>query len=54
VALIFLVVLVGRIVAQGYTTFETHTLSVPVYLNPERIDARTSRASTTTTSSPRR
>ncbi|RSV50513.1 DUF3333 domain-containing protein, partial [Sphingomonas koreensis] len=38
VALVFLVVLVGRIVAQGYTTFETHTLSVPVYLNPERID----------------
>jgi phosphate transport system permease protein len=38
VAMIFLVVLVGRIVGQGYTTFQTHTLSVPVYLNPERID----------------
>jgi phosphate transport system permease protein len=38
VAMIFLVVLVGRIVAQGYSTFETHTLTVPVYLNPERID----------------
>ncbi|OYW29082.1 MAG: phosphate ABC transporter permease, partial [Caulobacter sp. 12-67-6] len=39
IAMIFLVVLVGRIVGQGYTTFQTHTLSVPVYLNPERIDA---------------
>ena len=38
VAMIFLVVLVGRIVTQGYSTFETHTLTVPVYLNPERID----------------
>ena len=38
VAMIFLVVLVGRIVSQGYSTFETHTLSVPVYLNPDRID----------------
>ncbi|ALL14711.1 phosphate ABC transporter permease PstA [Caulobacter henricii] len=38
VAMIFLVVLVGRIVHQGYTTFETHTLSIPVYLNPDRID----------------
>jgi len=38
IAMIFLVVLVGRIVGQGYTTFQTHTLSVPVYLNPERID----------------
>lgn len=37
-ALIFLVVLVGRIVVQGYSTFESHTLSVPVYLNPELID----------------
>lgn len=39
IAMIFLVVLVGRIVTQGYSTFETHTLTVPVYLNPERIDA---------------
>ncbi|WP_421736336.1 phosphate ABC transporter permease PstA [Caulobacter sp.] len=38
IAMIFLVVLVGRIVAQGYTTFETHTLSIPVYLSPDRID----------------
>ncbi|KRA65548.1 phosphate ABC transporter permease [Caulobacter sp. Root656] len=38
VAMIFLVVLVGRIAVQGYSTFETHTLTVPVYLNPERID----------------
>jgi phosphate transport system permease protein len=39
VALVFLVVLVGRIVAQGYTTFETHTLSIPVQLTADRIDA---------------
>ena len=38
IAMIFLVVLVGRIVAQGYSTFETHTLTVPIYLNAERID----------------
>ena len=38
IAMIFLVVLVGRIVVQGASTFETHTLTVPVYLNPERID----------------
>jgi phosphate transport system permease protein len=38
IAMIFLVVLVGRIITQGYSTFETHTLTVPVYLNPERID----------------
>lgn len=38
IAMIFLVVLVGRIVTQGYSTFQTHTLSVAVYLNPERID----------------
>ena len=29
IAMIFLVVLVGRIVVQGYSTFETHTLTVP-------------------------
>ncbi|NQE61905.1 phosphate ABC transporter permease PstA [Caulobacter sp. RHG1] len=38
IAMIFLVVLVGRIVGQGYTTFQTHTISLPVYMNPERID----------------
>ncbi|EJL37782.1 phosphate ABC transporter, permease protein PstA [Caulobacter sp. AP07] len=38
IAMIFLVVLVGRIVVQGYSTFETHTLTVPVYINPERVD----------------
>jgi phosphate transport system permease protein len=54
IAMIFLVVLVGRIVAQGYSTFETHTLTVPVYLNPERIDVTPWKGSITTTSSPRR
>ncbi|WP_184716042.1 phosphate ABC transporter permease PstA [Caulobacter sp.] len=38
IAMIFLVVLVGRVVGQGYTTFQTHTISLPVYVNPERID----------------
>ena len=38
IALVFLVVLVGRVAGQGYTTFQTHTISLPVYLNPERID----------------
>jgi phosphate transport system permease protein len=38
IAMVFLAILMVRIVGQGYSTFETHTLSVPVYLNPERID----------------
>jgi phosphate transport system permease protein len=38
IAMIFLVMLVGRIVTQGVSTFETHTLTVPVYVNPERVD----------------
>jgi phosphate transport system permease protein len=38
VALSFLVLLLGRIGMQGYSTFTTHTLSLPVYLDPARID----------------
>ena len=38
-ALAFLTVLLGRIVMQGYTTFETWTISLPVHLDPTRIDA---------------
>jgi phosphate transport system permease protein len=38
VALAFLALLLGRIGLQGYSTFQTHTISVPVYLDPQRID----------------
>jgi phosphate transport system permease protein len=38
VALTFLVVLLGRIVTQGYTTFVDYTISTPVHLDPARID----------------
>ncbi len=38
IALAFLALLLGRIVLQGYTTFETHTVSLPVYLDPAKID----------------
>ncbi|MCR5873374.1 phosphate ABC transporter permease PstA [Phenylobacterium sp. J426] len=37
-ALLFLAVLLGRIVSQGYTTFVDYRMSVPVYLDPARID----------------
>jgi phosphate transport system permease protein len=37
-ALVFLVILLGRIVEQGHTAFFTHTVTVPVYLDPARID----------------
>jgi phosphate transport system permease protein len=37
VALLFLAVLVGRIVAQGYTTFVDYQLSLPVYVDPARV-----------------
>lgn len=37
-ALAFLVVLLGRIISQGYTTFVDYQISVPVYLDPARID----------------
>ncbi len=38
VAMTFLVVLLGRIGLQGYSTFTTHTVTLPVYLDPQRID----------------
>jgi phosphate transport system permease protein len=38
VALAFLAVLMTRIVHQGYTTFVDYQISVPVYLDPARID----------------
>jgi phosphate transport system permease protein len=39
IALSFLALLIGRIVHQGYTTFIDYRISVPVYLDPARIDA---------------
>lgn len=38
VALAFLAVLMGRIITQGYTTFVDYNISVPVHLDPARID----------------
>jgi len=38
VALSFLVLLLGRIGLQGYSTFTTNTVSLPVYIDPARID----------------
>ena len=38
VALAFLVILLGSIVAQGYTAFYAHTVTLPVYMDPARID----------------
>lgn len=38
VALSFLAVLVGRIVVQGYSTFVDYKMTVPVYIDPARID----------------
>ena len=38
IALAFLALLVGRIVAQGHSAFWTHSMSVPVYVDPARID----------------
>jgi phosphate transport system permease protein len=37
-ALAFLAVLLGRIAMQGYTTFQTHSIDLPVYLSPQAID----------------
>ena len=39
IALSFLALLIGRIVHQGYTTFIDYRVSVPVYLDPARVDA---------------
>ncbi|HPA39611.1 MAG TPA: DUF3333 domain-containing protein, partial [Phenylobacterium sp.] len=38
VALSFLAVLVGRIVVQGYSTFIDYEMTVPVYIDPARVD----------------
>ncbi len=38
VALTFLVILLGSIVTQGYTAFYAHTVTLPVYMDPARID----------------
>src|SRR5690606_17328526 len=38
VALAFLVVLLGSIIAQGHTAFYAHSVTLPVYMDPERID----------------
>ena len=38
VALSFLAILLGRIVLQGYTTFVDYQMSVPVFVDPARVD----------------
>ena len=38
VALAFLVILLGSIITQGYTAFYAHTVTLPVYMDPARID----------------
>lgn len=38
VAVAFLALLLGRIVEQGHTAFYAHEVSVPVYLDPAKID----------------
>ncbi len=38
IALAFLVILLGRIVTQGASTFVTHSISIEVPLDPARID----------------
>lgn len=38
VALAFLVILLTSIVAQGYTAFYAHTVTLPVHMDPARID----------------
>jgi phosphate transport system permease protein len=40
IAVAFLAVLLGRLVVQGHTAFYTHEISVPVRLDPDRIDVR--------------
>lgn len=39
VAVAFLALLLGRIIEQGHTAFYTHSVSLPVYVDPERVDA---------------
>ncbi|MFN3667716.1 MAG: phosphate ABC transporter permease PstA [Brevundimonas sp.] len=38
VAVGFLLLLLGRIIEQGHTAFYSHTLTIPVYMDPARID----------------
>jgi phosphate transport system permease protein len=38
VAVGFLLLLLGRIIEQGHTAFYTHSVTVPVYMDPARID----------------
>jgi len=38
VALSFLALLLGRIVLQGYTTFIDYQMSIPVYVDPAKVD----------------
>ncbi|KQY73994.1 MULTISPECIES: phosphate ABC transporter permease PstA [unclassified Brevundimonas] len=38
VAVGFLLLLLGRIIDQGHTAFYTHTITVPVYMDPARVD----------------
>jgi phosphate transport system permease protein len=39
-ALAFLVLLLGRIGLQGYTTFVDYRIAVPIYIDPARVDAK--------------
>jgi len=39
VAIGFLVLLLGRIIEQGHTAFYAHEVTLPVYMDPARIDA---------------
>ena len=38
VAVGFLLLLLGRIIEQGHTAFYTHTVTVPVFMDPARVD----------------
>ena len=38
VAVGFLLLLLGRIIEQGHTAFYAHTITVPVYMDPARVD----------------
>jgi len=38
VAVGFLLLLLGRIIEQGHTAFYAHTMTVPVYMDPARVD----------------
>ena len=38
IALAFLAILLGRIIAQGWTTFIDYEVTVPVYVDPARVD----------------